>query len=115
MFLYINKNLYVRDSEPSIIKEAIGLSKAGPLKSLATLVSYPSRGFFYPRHSIRCRGRYKPKRTGKNRRGLRALPLSLLSLKPLLYYQNMDAGVLIPIAFLLAGSVAIILSVYMVR
>jgi len=27
----------------------------------------------------------------------------------------MDAGVLIPIAFLLAGSVAIILSVYMVR
>jgi len=27
----------------------------------------------------------------------------------------MDAGVLIPIAFLVAGSVAIILSVYMVR
>ena len=42
-------------------------------------------------------------------------PLPLLSPKPLLYYQIMDPGVLIPIAFLLAGSVAIILSMYMVR
>jgi hypothetical protein len=42
-------------------------------------------------------------------------PLSLLSWKPLLYYQTMGPDVLIPIAFLLAGSVAIILSVCMVR
>jgi hypothetical protein len=39
----------------------------------------------------------------------------LLFLDKLLYYQAMDAAVLIPIAFLVAGSIAIILTVYMVR
>jgi hypothetical protein len=39
----------------------------------------------------------------------------LLFLDKLLYYQGMDAAVLIPIAFLVAGSIAIILTVYMVR
>jgi hypothetical protein len=36
--------------------------------------------------------------------------LPLLSLRPLLYYENMDLGILIPIAFLSAGPVAVILS-----
>jgi hypothetical protein len=40
---------------------------------------------------------------------------SLISPDALLYYPSMDAAVLIPIAFLVAGSVAIILTVYMVR
>ena len=40
---------------------------------------------------------------------------SLISPDALLYYQSMDVAVLIPIAFLVAGSVAIILAVYMVR
>jgi len=40
---------------------------------------------------------------------------SLISPDALMYYQIMDAAVLIPIAFLVAGSVAIILTVYMVR
>ena len=97
-----------------IIKKAIGLPTAGLARPW-----YPSchrqTGGFLPRHSTRWHSRNKPKRTGKNRRALRAPPLPLLSPKALLYYQFMDAGVLIPIAFLLAGSVAIILSVYMVR
>src|SRR4030065_175158 len=49
-----------------------------------------------------------PKRTGKNRRALRATPLPLLSPKPLLYYQIMDTGVLIPIAFLLADRKSVV-------
>ena len=40
---------------------------------------------------------------------------SLISPDALLYYQIMDAAVLIPIAFLVAGSVAIILTVYTIR
>jgi hypothetical protein len=73
-----------------------------------------NRGF-YPRHSTRWLGRNKPKRTEENRRALRPPPLPLLSPKPSLYYQNMDPVVPIPIASLLAGSVGIILSAYMVR
>lgn len=42
-------------------------------------------------------------------------PLPLISPDTLLYYRFMDAAVLIPIALLVAGSVAIILTVYMYR
>src|SRR4030065_1576604 len=83
-----------------------------PRLSLATLVSWPNRGFFIlvivPDGAAETSRNGQPKRTGKNRRALRATPLPLLSPKPLLDYQIMDPGVLIPIAFLLADRKSVV-------
>ncbi|MGB3398886.1 MAG: hypothetical protein WBA34_01800, partial [Candidatus Deferrimicrobiaceae bacterium] len=43
------------------------------------------------------------------------LPPPLISQDTLLYYNDMHTAALIPIAFLVAGSVPIILTVYMYR
>ena len=57
--------------------------------------------------------------TSRNERGKtapRPCPAPpLISPYTLLYYKVMNAAALIPIAFLVAGSVAIILTVYMYR
>jgi len=78
-------------------------------------VATAKRGFFYSGNSTRWRCRNKTKRIRNNPSGDQGTTPSLISPDALLYYQSMDAAVLIPIAFLVAGSVAIILAVYMVR